>query len=85
MTAHPESDPVATDVAELRRCCDVRTARVDGQLALLAQRSEQYEREADELHSRLTRIEHGRWPLPSIVALTGIAALAVAVWQVLTN
>ncbi|GAA0473709.1 MULTISPECIES: hypothetical protein [Streptomyces] len=83
MTAHPETDPVTSDVAELRRCCDVRTARVDGQLALLAQRTEQYEREADELHSRLTRIEHGRWPLPSVAALTGIAALAVAVWQVL--
>ncbi|MEU6118922.1 hypothetical protein ABZ840_30805 [Streptomyces sp. NPDC047117] len=83
MTAHPDTDPVTSDVAELRRCCDVRTARVDGQLALLAQRTEQYEREADELHSRLTRIEHGRWPLPSVAALTGIAALAVAVWQVL--
>ncbi|MBZ4017278.1 hypothetical protein [Streptomyces purpurogeneiscleroticus] len=85
MTAHPETELVATDVAELRRCCDVRTARVDGQLALLAQRTESYERDAEELASRLTQIEHGRWPLPSVAALTGIAALAVAVWQVLTN
>lgn len=49
MTAHPEPDLVTADLAELRRLLDVRTARVDGQLALLAQRSEQKERDADEL------------------------------------
>lgn len=85
MTAHPDTDPTAADVAELRRCLDVRTARVDGQLALLAQRSEQYEREADDLQTRITRIEQGRWPLPSVAALTGLAALAVAVWQVMAG
>ncbi|GCD47098.1 MULTISPECIES: hypothetical protein [Streptomyces] len=81
MTAHPEPDLVATDMAELRRCLDVRTARVDGQLALLAQRSEQNERDAGDMQARVTRLEHGRWPLPSIAALTGLAALAIAVWQ----
>ncbi|UQA96427.1 hypothetical protein [Streptomyces halobius] len=81
MTAHPETEPVTTDLAELRRCLDVRTARVDGQLALLDQRSEQHVRDADELQARVTRLEHGRWPLPSVAALTGIAALVVALWQ----
>ncbi|MFD7669266.1 hypothetical protein [Streptomyces sp. NPDC059788] len=81
MTAHPEPDLVATDMAELRRCLDVRTARVDGQLALLAQRSEQNERDAGDLQARVTRLEHSRWPLPSVAALTGLAALAIAVWQ----
>ncbi|MFI2188573.1 hypothetical protein [Streptomyces sioyaensis] len=38
MTAQPETDPVTADSAELRRLLDVRTARVDGQLALLARR-----------------------------------------------
>ncbi|KAA6222916.1 hypothetical protein CP973_14155 [Streptomyces albofaciens JCM 4342] len=85
MTAHPEPDLVATDLAELRRCLDVRTARVDGQLALLAQRSEQTERDAGDLHARVTRLEHGRWPLPSIAALTGLAALAIAVWQAMVR
>ncbi|UNO39103.1 hypothetical protein [Streptomyces sp. MST-110588] len=70
------------ETVELRRCLDVRTARVDGQLALLVQRSEQNERDAGELHARVTRLEHGRWPLPSIAALTGLAALVIAVWQV---
>ncbi|MFJ9417529.1 MULTISPECIES: hypothetical protein [unclassified Streptomyces] len=81
MTAHPETDPVTADLAELRRCLDVRTARVDGHLALLAQRAEQCERDADELQARVTRLEGTRWPLPSLAALTGIAALAVTVWQ----
>ncbi|REK87191.1 hypothetical protein DY245_28110 [Streptomyces inhibens] len=81
MTAHPEPDLVTADLAELRRLLDVRTARVDGQLALLAQRSEQYERDADELHARVTRLESARWPLPSLAALTGLAALVVALWQ----
>ncbi|UKY49099.1 hypothetical protein [Streptomyces inhibens] len=81
MTAHPEPDLVTADLAELRRLLDVRTARVDGQLALLAQRSEQYERDADELQARVTRLESARWPLPSLAALTGLAALVVALWQ----
>lgn len=82
MTAHPDPDVITIDLAELRRCLDVRTARVDGQLALLVQRSEQNEGTADELHSRVTRLEHGRWPLPSIAALTSVAALVIALWEV---
>ncbi|MFG2136758.1 hypothetical protein [Streptomyces sp. NPDC048650] len=81
MTAHPETDLVTADLAELRRCLDVRTARVDGQLALLSQRAEQHARDADELQARVTRLESTRWPLPSLAALTGLAALVVAVWQ----
>ncbi|MFJ9410055.1 hypothetical protein [Streptomyces sp. NPDC101393] len=83
MTAHPESDLVAAELAELRRSLDVRTARVDGQLALLAQRTEQYVRDADELQARVTRLETARWPLPSLAALTGLAALVVTFWQAL--
>ncbi|MFG2831973.1 hypothetical protein ACGFWI_31700 [Streptomyces sp. NPDC048434] len=81
MTAHPEPDLVTADLAELRRLMDVRTARVDGQLALLAQRSEQNTRDADDVQVRVTRLETTRWPLPSLAALTGLAALVVALWQ----
>nr|WP_205379664.1 hypothetical protein [Streptomyces sp. SID7805] len=72
---------VAADLAELRRRLDVRTAEVEGRLALIAQRSAQYERDADELHARVTQLESGRWPLPSLAALTGLAALLVTLWQ----
>lgn len=83
MTAHPEPDLVTADLAELRRLLDVRSARVDGQLALLAQRSEQQARDADDVQARVARLEHTRWPLPSLAALTGLAALLVALWQAL--
>ncbi|MFI6764210.1 hypothetical protein [Streptomyces sp. NPDC050355] len=83
MTAHPEPDLTTADLAELRRLLDVRTARVDGQLALQAQRTEQSERDADELTARVMRLESTRWPLPSLAALTGLAALVVALWQAL--
>ncbi|MFE0187634.1 hypothetical protein [Streptomyces sp. NPDC059008] len=83
MTAHPEPDLTTADLAELRRVLDVRTARVDGQLALQAQRSEQSARDTDELTARVTRLESTRWPLPSLAALTGLAALVVALWQAL--
>ncbi|MFF8787596.1 hypothetical protein [Streptomyces sp. NPDC015125] len=83
MTAHPEPDLITADLAELRRLLDVRTARVDGQLALLAQRSEQQARDADDVQARVTRLENTRWPLPSLAALTGLAALMVALWQAL--
>lgn len=81
MTAHPRTDPVIADLAELRRLHDVGNARVDGQLALLAQRSAQQARDAEELQLRITQLESARWPLSSLAALTGLAALAVAVWQ----
>ncbi|WP_411144216.1 hypothetical protein [Streptomyces sp. x-80] len=81
MTAHPEPDLVAADLAEMRRRLDVRTAEVEGRLALISQRSAQYERDADELHARVTQLESGRWPLPSLAALTGLAALLVTLWQ----
>jgi hypothetical protein len=81
VTAHPEPDLVAADLAEMRRRLDVRTAEVEGRLALISQRSAQYERDADELHARVTQLESGRWPLPSLAALTGLAALLVTLWQ----
>ncbi|MEU7637773.1 MULTISPECIES: hypothetical protein [unclassified Streptomyces] len=81
MTAHQDTDPIAADLAELRRLLDVRTATVDGQLRLQAQRCEQTTRDADELQARVTRLESRRWPLPSLAALTALAALAAALWQ----
>ncbi|AIA02574.1 MULTISPECIES: hypothetical protein [Streptomyces] len=81
MTAHRDTDPITADLAELRRLLDVRTATVDGQLRLQAERCEQNTRDADELQARVTRLESRRWPLPSLVALTGLAALAATVWQ----
>ncbi|MEU4211096.1 hypothetical protein AB0F13_14060 [Streptomyces sp. NPDC026206] len=81
MTTHPEHAAKAAELAELRRSLDVGVVRIDGHLALLIQRSDQTERDVTEMTERVRALEHGRWPLPSLAALTGLAALAVAVWQ----
>jgi hypothetical protein len=81
VTIHPEQAVRSAELAELRRSLDVGVVRIDGHLALLTQRSDQSERDITELAGRLRTLEHGRWPLPSLAALTALAALAVTVWQ----
>ncbi|MEV0978318.1 hypothetical protein [Streptomyces sp. NPDC049915] len=78
--------PVAPgELAELRRRLDVAYARVEGGLALLSHRTEETAKELDELNSRLASLEHARWPLPSLAAVTALGALIVAAWQVLAR
>ncbi|MEU3839854.1 hypothetical protein AB0E88_07450 [Streptomyces sp. NPDC028635] len=78
--------PVAPgELAELRRRLDVAYARVEGGLALLSHRTEETAKELDELNGRLASLEHARWPLPSVAAVTALGALIVAVWQVLAR
>lgn len=81
MTTEPEQAVVAAELADIRRNLDVGVARIDGQLALLAQRGEQHDRDLTEVTERLRTVEHARWPLPSLAALTGVCALAVTIWQ----
>jgi hypothetical protein len=50
-------------------------------LALLVQRGERTEKGLDELESRVTALERGRWPLRGVAALTGFCAVAVTLWQ----
>ncbi|MFE0454008.1 hypothetical protein ACIHAR_20555 [Streptomyces sp. NPDC052016] len=81
MTADPEHPVVHGELAELRRRLDVAYARVEGGLALLTHRTEQTAREIDELSTRIVTLEHARWPLPSLAAVTAVGALVVTVWQ----
>jgi hypothetical protein len=83
VTAEPEHTVALGELAELRRRLDVAYARVEGGLALLSHRTEETAKELDELNARLTALEHARWPLPSLAALTAVGALIVAVWQAL--
>ncbi|GKQ34837.1 hypothetical protein [Streptomyces sp. A012304] len=82
MTADPEHPVVQGELAELRRRLDVAYARVEGGLALLTHRTEETAKEVDELSTRIVTLEHARWPLPSIAALTAVGALVVTLWQV---
>ncbi|MFF8944010.1 hypothetical protein ACF1A5_17425 [Streptomyces sp. NPDC014864] len=81
MTADPEHPVPHGELAELRRRLDVAYARVEGGLALLSHRTEEAAKELDDLHSRIISLEHARWPLPAVAALTAVGALVVAVWQ----
>ncbi|MCX5436150.1 MULTISPECIES: hypothetical protein [unclassified Streptomyces] len=81
MTADPERPVVPEELAELRRSLDVGLARVDGKLALLTQRDEQSVKDQDELSTRVAQLEHARWPLQAVAAITAAGALALAVWQ----
>ncbi|QKV91712.1 hypothetical protein HUT19_08090 [Streptomyces sp. NA02950] len=81
MTTEPDHAALSVELAELRRTVDVGFTRVDGRLALLDHRGEQAEEDVGQLAGRIRILEHGRWPLPSIAALTGLSSVALAVWQ----
>ncbi|MFP3990163.1 hypothetical protein U9R90_22375 [Streptomyces sp. E11-3] len=81
MTTDPEHPVVPEEYAELRRSLDVGLAHIDGKLALLTQRDEQSSKDLNTLSTRVTALEHNRWPLPAVAALTAIGALVVAIWQ----
>ncbi|MEV6172069.1 hypothetical protein AB0L99_28125 [Streptomyces sp. NPDC051954] len=81
MAADPEHPVVQGELAELRRRLDVAYARVEGGLALLSHRTEETDKELDDLSSRIVSLEHARWPLPAVAAVTAVGALVVAVWQ----
>ncbi|MDI9833734.1 hypothetical protein [Streptomyces sp. KAU_LT] len=81
MTADPEHPAVQGELAELRRRLDVAYARVEGGLTLLTHRTEESAKELDDLDSRITTLEHARWPLPAVAALVAVGALIVAIWQ----
>lgn len=81
MTADPGHPVAHGELAELRRRLDVAYARVEGGLALLTHRTEETAKELDDLGARVVRLEHARWPLPAVAALTAVGALAVTVWQ----
>ncbi|MFJ7902624.1 hypothetical protein ACIQ6V_19375 [Streptomyces sp. NPDC096198] len=83
MTADPEHPVVHGEVAELRRCLDVEQARVEGGLALLRHRAAETAKDLDDLSLRVVALEHTRWPLPAVAALTAVGAVVVAVWQAL--
>ncbi|MGW7199467.1 hypothetical protein [Streptomyces chryseus] len=81
MSIDTDQTVVVEEYAELRRRLDVGLTRIDGQLALLAHRDDQADGDLDGLAARVTALEHNRWPLPTVSALTAAGALAVTVWQ----
>lgn len=76
-----ESGQVAVELERLRGTMEAGFARVDGALALVVQRGDQTDRQLADHDARLDALEKGRWPLPSVAAVTALAALGLAVYQ----
>ncbi|WP_406722908.1 hypothetical protein OG968_24240 [Streptomyces althioticus] len=70
---------VALALAELRSALEVGFARIDGQLALLVQRSDQTDKALEELEERVSALEKTRWPLPTIAVLASVTAVALTI------
>lgn len=77
----PEGE-IALALAELRSALEVGLARIDGQLALLVQRSDQTDKAIEDLGERVASLERGRWPLPTIAVLASITAVALTLFGV---
>ncbi|MDG4857704.1 hypothetical protein P8605_05960 [Streptomyces sp. T-3] len=77
-----QTEGVALELERLRRSVDVGFATTRGDLALLLQRADQTDKALAEHEERLDALERGRWPLPSLAALSSCIALAVTLWQV---
>nr|WP_206324869.1 MULTISPECIES: hypothetical protein [unclassified Streptomyces] len=69
----------------LRGALEAGFARVDGSLALLVQRGDQTDKQLADHEARLDALERARWPLASIAALTALAGVVVALWQLATR
>ncbi|NEA39294.1 hypothetical protein G3I42_08410 [Streptomyces sp. SID11385] len=85
MSAPPPGPDVAVELAQLRGELSTGLARIEGALALVVERSQRTERDLAALESEVEALKAGRWPLPAVGALTGLAALVVAVWDVLAR
>ncbi|WP_333745864.1 hypothetical protein [Streptomyces sp. IBSBF 2950] len=77
----PESTSIVLELAEIRRSVDVGNATTQGQLALLVQRGDQTDQKLSDHEQRLDAIERSRWPLPSIAAVTALAALGLTLYE----
>lgn len=72
---------VALSLAELRQALEVGFARIDGQLALLVQRSDQTDKALEDLEERVSALEKTRWPLPTVAVLASITAVVLTVFS----
>ncbi|WLW55263.1 hypothetical protein [Streptomyces sp. YU58] len=72
---------VALALAELRQALEVGFARIDGQLALLVQRSDQTDKALEDLEERVSVLEKTRWPLPTVAVLASITAVVLTVFS----
>lgn len=85
---------IALELERMRRSIDVGFTKTDGALALLVARSDRteedirqlrlaYEADVRDLRTEVEILKKGRWPLPALGALTGVAGLVLALMTLL--
>lgn len=89
----PESTAVAVELERLRGTVATGFAEVKGSLAVLVERSDRNERDLTQLRqdtekdigdirTEIENLKRGRWPLPAVAALTGLAALGLTLYEI---
>ncbi|MGW1840837.1 hypothetical protein [Streptomyces sp. NPDC002067] len=89
----PESRDVAVELAQLRGEIATGLAEIKGSLGVMAERSQRTERDVADLRAGMEtelgglradvdELQRGRWPLPAVGALTGLAALVVTAYEI---
>ncbi|MFJ8855086.1 hypothetical protein [Streptomyces sp. NPDC102437] len=83
MTPQQGSDRVAVELAEMQG--EIRTgfAELNGRLDLALQRTTTAESDIAALQDRVASLERGRWPMPTIGVLAGVAGTATGVLALL--
>ncbi|MFE7947424.1 hypothetical protein [Streptomyces sp. NPDC057426] len=77
-----ESGQVALELERMHGTMKEGFARVDGALALLVQRSDQTDKDIEDLRQDVENLKRNRWPLPAVAAITGCAALGLTLYEI---
>ncbi|WP_424891778.1 hypothetical protein [Streptomyces sp. XH2] len=71
---------VAVELERLRGSVDTGFARLEGRLDVLLQRTTAAETDIAAMEARIAALEKARWPLPSLAAIVGVAALLLSLY-----
>ncbi|MDH2392305.1 hypothetical protein QCN29_26720 [Streptomyces sp. HNM0663] len=77
------SEPsVALELERLRGAVDTGFAKLNGRLDVALQRTSQTETDIEELKQEVEALKRARWPLPSLAAVTGLAAIGLTLYEI---
>jgi len=88
----PEEATVAVELERLRGVTEAGFARLGGRLDVVLERTdraeedvrrlrEDHDQDIADLRASVEDLKRARWPLPSVAALTGVAALVLTLYE----
>lgn len=83
MTTTPDPGVYISSTQMYQEVRDLAKAvsRIESKLDSILDDTKDIRSDVQDHELRIRTLERARWPLPSIAAVTGVGALAVAVWQ----